>query len=77
MKISSIFVCLTLSTIIEGNMLTAAIRGIEPIILSCGAAAFAALGLNSLPMFDSSDSSDSLNKHIYPYTRKYNPKPKT
>ena len=47
MKISSIFVCCALSVVIKGNMLAAAVRGgIEPIILSFGAA-FAALGLNS------------------------------
>ena len=47
MKIGVILVCYTLSVIVEGNMLAAALRGgIEPIILSFGAA-FAALGLNA------------------------------
>ena len=43
MKISSIFVCCALSVVIKGNMFAAAVRGgIEPIILSFGAA-FAAI----------------------------------
>ena len=45
--ISNIFVCFVLSVIVEGNMLAAALRGgIEPIILSFGAA-FAALGIKN------------------------------
>ena len=47
MKIASILVCFALIVIVEGNLLAAAVRGgIEPVILSFGAA-FAALGLNS------------------------------
>ena len=57
--ISSIFVCFVLSVIVEGNMLAAAFRGgIEPIILSFGAA-FAALGQNS----ESSSMFESLNNY--------------
>ena len=47
MKVLNIFVCCVLSVIVKGNLLAAAVRGgIEPIILSFGAA-FAALGLDS------------------------------
>ena len=38
MKIFKIFVSLVLSIVVQGNMLAAAVRGIEPIILSFGAA---------------------------------------
>ena len=47
MKIAIIIASLALSVIVKGNLLAAAARaGIEPVILSVGAA-FAALGLNS------------------------------
>ena len=47
MKIFKIFVSLALSIVVEGNMLAAAVRGIEPIILSVGAAFAAFSGLDS------------------------------
>ena len=47
MKIAIIVAFFALSVIVEGNLFAAAARaGIEPVILSVGAA-FAALGLNS------------------------------
>ena len=46
MKILTIFVAFALSEAVEGIFWAAAARGIEPIILSFGAA-FAALGLNN------------------------------
>ena len=52
MKIAGIIACLALSVVVYGNMFAAAVRGIEPVILSLGAAAFAALGQNSDPMHD-------------------------
>ena len=46
MKLTLIFVTFALSSFVESNLMAAAIRGIEPIILSFGAA-FAALGLDN------------------------------
>ena len=51
MKIKCIIVTLTLSVAVEGVLWAAAIRGIEPIILSLGAA-FAAIGLDVKPNHD-------------------------
>ena len=44
MKIARILVSFALIVIVQGNILAAAVRGIEPIILSFGAA-FAAKGI--------------------------------
>ena len=52
MKIAIIVVFFALSVIVEGNLFAAAARaGIEPVILSVGAA-FAALGLNDKTSHD-------------------------
>ena len=51
MKLSLICVAFALSSFVESHLMAAAIRGIEPIILSFGAA-FAALGLDNKLNFD-------------------------
>ena len=51
MKLSLIFVAFALSSFVESHFMAAAIRGIEPIILSFGAA-FAALGLDNKLNYD-------------------------
>ena len=56
MKIFKIFVSLALSIVVEGNMLAAAVRGIEPIILSFGAAFAAFSGLKSQPHYNIFDN---------------------
>ena len=52
MKIAVIIACLALNVVVQGNIFAAAVRGIEPVILSLGAAAFAALGQDSDRMHD-------------------------
>ena len=51
MKLTLIFAAFALSSFVESHLWAAAIRGIEPIILSFGAA-FAALGLDNKPNYD-------------------------
>ena len=51
MKILNIFVSFAFSVIVKGTLLGAAVRGIEPIILSLGAA-FTAFGIDSQPRHD-------------------------
>ena len=47
----SICIAFSLSVVVEANFLTAAVRGMEPIILSVGTV-FAALGLDVKPKHD-------------------------
>ena len=51
MKLTIIIVAFALSVVVEGMFWAAAVRGIEPIILSFGAA-FAALGFNVHSNYD-------------------------
>ena len=60
MKIFIIFVSLALSIVVEGNMLAAAVRGIEPIILSFGAAFAAFSGLKSQPNYNMNENMSKL-----------------
>ena len=53
--ISNIFVCFVLSVIVEGALLAAANRLIEPILISCGAAIFAAFKIDDEDDLDLSD----------------------
>ena len=66
MKNSSILVCFALSVIVEGNLLAAANRYIQPMIISCGAALFAAMGQEDKINFNSlHDWKQKFNENVF------------